>query len=764
MLKKLLIITAILNFYVFVTLPISADTSVSAVVPPKTDNFQFIFSSNDGATTFPKQQTLTYTITYGAKSSAAFSSYTTITAEFTQDTINGTHVLDYVFGSATKAYQNAPPVVDLTTRKITWTIPSLPPGVMDQKVSFQLRTNSDYSGTQPVNFSVKALLGNSFVSFPEQNIYQTLDPNFTPAPQSSSTTPTPAPQAPPSPSPAPYVAPTLAVSDVFFNTISDTKSEISVHTTLPAKISVFYGTSPTNLPKSFATGDFSTFTKALLDDLKPNTTYYTRISAVDTSGNKTTSEIFTFHTAPTPPVVEINKSTAILTSGGNILNTVLQESSAHTNIQTLLPNLAAYEITYAVPPSLKIKNLEAVVRNKHVLGINTYAYAQESNIVRIAMVEKGPGVYYAKLPPLTLPGDYEVYIRVTETTGNLYEQKVSDILISPPLRVLERKTNIPLDDARLYFYFYNTQTKKFEAISSAFGNITNPVFADVNGVVHTVLPKGRYKVNVSTLFHKSLTREFILAANNDYPTIYLEKSPFDAVAFLQYFGNAVFDFGSNISAYVNGLSASLRYFNVLAFLVLAISIFLGFLFFSFRSLIPLTRLPILLYHHLHHTIFQKAVIFGKVISPENMPLSLANVYLVDNNEKILSTATTSRQGIFTLKNPEGMYTHLHIIHEGYEELHTPIAEENNATYILIENPEVKREIRKGLLRSLQTVFGFCFEAILGLSLLLEAAFLSHFGLIKTLPFFILSLANIALWIFYTKRTVKTHLDRRVGTR
>jgi len=67
-------------------------------------------------------------------------------------------VLNYIVDSATTAYGGTQPVIDTVNRTIAWTIASLPAETTDQSVSFMLITNSNYSASQKVGFTIGAYL------------------------------------------------------------------------------------------------------------------------------------------------------------------------------------------------------------------------------------------------------------------------------------------------------------------------------------------------------------------------------------------------------------------------------------------------------------------------------------------------------------------------------------------------------------------------------------------------------------------------------
>src|SRR5438105_1730372 len=86
--------------------PVNNNMSVSAVVPPGLQNYQFAITASEGGTVNQNTE-IAYQITYGADEDAGVGPPTTITANWRRDTgIDGTHLFEYVTGSAENAFGN----------------------------------------------------------------------------------------------------------------------------------------------------------------------------------------------------------------------------------------------------------------------------------------------------------------------------------------------------------------------------------------------------------------------------------------------------------------------------------------------------------------------------------------------------------------------------------------------------------------------------------------------------------------------------------
>src|SRR5258706_4825952 len=300
--KFILIFLATL--FLFKAVVIFADTNFTAFVPPKSSNFQFTLDSDNKDQILNQGISIPYTITYGASVSAGTNSDNTISVDYSDDLISGINVFDYITGTASNGYGNSIPVLDIITRKIPWQILSLPPGIIDQLLTFNMRTNGDYRGESTVNFKVKADMNNQYATFSQLELAKTYA-YATPTPGA---TPTIFPTTSPAPTPS-----SSGITDVFFNGVSNNSGEISVTTNSPSKIAVYYGTKINSLT-SVQTASFSTTTKIILDDLKPDTIYCIRITSVDEEWNRTTSEIFTFQTAKVPSLTKSTKSIIVRSS------------------------------------------------------------------------------------------------------------------------------------------------------------------------------------------------------------------------------------------------------------------------------------------------------------------------------------------------------------------------------------------------------------------------------------------------------------------
>jgi hypothetical protein len=747
----------------------SINVTASVSIPPQASDFQFTFNSTDGKNSVQQNQTLSYQITYGSKSTAGLTTNITLIADWSNDTTSdGTHILDYVASSATNGYNASSPVVDLTNRTITWTITSFPVGVTDQTVSFQLETNQNYTQAQSIPFTIKAKMSNQYVSLTDLTITQNYqyysssstssNPTNTPIPQNVSLTPTA------------ILTPSLILSPLYFNRVTFTEitensTQILITTSVPTTISISYGTSSTNFTKSITTGNYTPQNTVKLDGLSSATVYYLQINANDGNGGQKNSDIFTFTTAQLSEPPHVDKNLGIITSEGTILSTQIGNTiSTSPQIPILSPG-TIYEIVYTLQQIYSPKSINAVIRNKYILGVNTFSSNTNNDEIVVPMTKKSSGIYVADIQAF-LNGVYEVYVRLTDTKGNLLEQKISEIKIVKPFTVLDAQTHMPIIDARVYFYSYNTKTKTFISLPTIITDKSkNPSYTNQQGEIHIVLPPDSYKADVTSFGYNKKTVTFILSQTNQqgFPIVFLQKNIQNPLNFVRYVINTTTDVYSNSSIFLQAISLSFRFFNLLEILVIISFISLAFYAFSLRMHIAFSHLPGLFLYYLHKTANQhkKAYFIGIITDSHNKPLSQVNIDIIDGKTKILIVHTkTNKFGKFYMKNicVKGIFSLL-ITKEGYqpEELVTTFKQclAKESLHIILKSAYTHENIFRPLIIELVEHFiGLAFEFFLLVSIVLEFFFLFSFGFWKTLPFFLLSIINIFLWVFFLYEHVR----------
>ncbi|HSA84009.1 MAG TPA: fibronectin type III domain-containing protein, partial [Patescibacteria group bacterium] len=580
--------------------PEQKNISVTAEVGPQARDYQLSISSPTTTHTLKQETIVHYIITYGASSSAAFTTPLTITANWkASDAQSNLPILDYVAGSGSKGYGNTTPIVDLTSRTITWNLPAIPAGTVNQQISFDVKINTNYTGANAIPFTIRATMANSYMTKPEVSLAKeyNYDEDF-----QFDTNPTPT----PTPSIAQTVPPVLApptsslITNFSFTTITDDTTSILIDTNKTVQARIMYGTSSRSLTQSISTPQSNLRNRITIDDLKPATIYYFRILLKDQAGAESTSEIFTFTTAESSVPPDVTDNIIVMTSGGNILLSDIQRTNGRADSVALLTPDTDYEVNYVLSKPLALQKIEAIVRTK-VLGLTSQVYASDqTTTIVIPMIEKSPSSYVASLKSLS-PGLFEVSVRITDIYGNINEQKVAELKIMSYLTILEEGTTNPISESRVFFTYYTMQTKQFEPLPPhLFINIDNPSYSDETGVVKINLPAGTYQAAVNAFGYTQQEITFTLGAQTgeDFPTIFLHKDPANPVGYLQYYGNAVRDLFTNMSLVVNNLATNVRFFNLIATFIITITIFFTFVFFVFRTRVYPRHLFPYVSHHL----------------------------------------------------------------------------------------------------------------------------------------------------------------------
>ncbi len=736
------------------------DFSVTAIVPPSQGDFQFNFAS-DGQTTVPQRTVLNYEVTYGAQASAGTDTETTITIDFRDDEApGGSHVLDYVIGSASTAYGGVVPVVDLLNRTITWTIPALPAGTTNQTVTFQLRTNENYTEPDPVSFTTRARLSNDFITFPDQTETQTYQfdlslvtptPTLTPIPSLTPTptmtpTPTPGPTSTPGPQPtaipAPTTAPTptpaqkpnnVSILDVRFDRITDSSTDVTVNTNRPAQVTVLYGTDESSLNRTAISSAFARSNTLTISQLNPSTRYYFQVVAIDSSGQSIRSEIFTFTTAAKSTVPQAQNDAVVIKSGETVLLSRILNQEANNNF-VILPTTAEYQVFYTFTKPQQASSIEIVVSGPD--GIDR----------RVKMATKDSITYVAHLRTGKI-GTYNVLMYQSDQKGNIMSRKISDFKSGPPIRILESELNTPLADARAALSIFNTKSNAFEPLDMIF-------YSNSIGEVSPVLLPGRYKVDVSAWGYGQKSVEFTLgsAQGEEYPTVRLKKNPFDLTYLINTFYDWSKEFLNTSTSLFKNLSSSVRLFYFVGAVALLSITGLAMLLFQLRTDIPWKNFFPYFFFGLavagrkHY----EAYIYGFIIDEKKNPITGVRIEVADiKTGQILAHGMTNKIGRFAIRNVfDKPYLKLIVTKEGFikKELTSATDTKKESMVTLYTKDHVQIPNILGF----KHVAGELFEFTLFVSFLLELMFLFSFGVAMTLPFFLISLFNLLLWIMYTK--------------
>ncbi len=778
--KSLLFFICILQFLFSFFSSAAAQTttnlSVTATVPAQPTDFQAALSSSTTGSPFPQNTEITYQISYGSILSYSVGKIT-VQADWSLGTVEGSStptvdLLDYVVGSSSNGYNSTPAVVDTVNKKISWTISNFPANTIDQTVSFKIKTNSSYTGSSQVNFSVKARVIGPGTQTADSTVtrgykYVNASPTATPTPGPTATpapgptsTPAPGPTATPGPTltPTPSLNNPLTITRVEVRTISAHDARVFIQTSSRSTLTLNYGKSPSALTQILKGTSLASQQELTIPDLDPNTAYYFKINAIGESGPSVKSDIFTFKSALSSEPAKIDAQSVVVVSSNIILFNPQQNGQGIA----VIPNNTSYSFrfTLAQQPA-PITNLRVIVRNKQVLGIQE-AQASEPNEQTNTVVEISPGVYSVLLKSSPTPGYYEVIIRMADANGNITENRLFDLKVTGKLTVLEQRTNKPIENVQILLYLFNQTRHGYQPISPEIFPIKNPSYTDKNGTISFPLPQGKYRAGITALGYTQKTVDFSVGPNpgEDYPTVYLEKKAFNLAASITYYGTIVGDWISLTKDYIKNLSNSSRFFELEAILTIGFFVYLTVLSFSSRIRIPLHSFFSHFYHHIRlSSLNQKEVqtLSGKIIDGrKKTPLGLADVFLINRlNEKILTHTKTPTDGFFSLSLQPGLAFKIMIVKDGYKPAVFTQSEIEkigiNKLVLTIQKTRITKAFREEIMLYFEKVFGLWFEALLIFSAVLELALGYSLGWTKALPFIIISFVNVTLWILHLIR-------------
>jgi hypothetical protein len=363
-------------------------------------------------------------------------------------------------------------------------------------------------------------------------------------------------------------------------------------------MTLYYGVSQNNLNKNISFTNYSTSQIFALEDLLPNTQYFFQIKTTDSQGKTIVSDIFTFTTSIAPPA-EIAENSIVVVSKNNVIyDQVSPGTSGKLDNYIVIPTNTNFQFKFSFKTNQIIRKAKIIVRKKanakvkrQVLGINNFAKEAEAATNNVSLIEIKPGVFTATVKSSIEPGNYDLLVSFEDENGNLSEQQLANIRVTQPFTVVE-KNNLdqPIEGARVFLSVYSSTQRLYVPLSSSGLNINNPLFTDHHGFVDFVLPKGKYKVNVTNLGYKEKTVEFSIEDSDqtNYPIITLEKDSFNVITFANYFYNGFNDvFLSTTALYFSYLNVSLRFFDLIAASILLSFVAITLFAFSKKHHIPL---------------------------------------------------------------------------------------------------------------------------------------------------------------------------------
>ena len=523
---------------------------VSATVQPlSTDGSVVISASPSTSTTLIRGDEAVITLTY--QSTLASSQNMEIVASWDKGYLAGSPTSEvtavtYKVGSATNTDTSVAPVVDLTNRTITWTVPSVTPNIA-HTVSFTLTTSSSLTSITPLVVQavranatlINTSLATSSLSY-NINFYiaNTVTPTSAPGP-----TATPTPSTTTSETTTTTEITSLVISNVAMRTIAKDAAKLILTTSREASYTLFYGLEPKKLTNTIVGLDEATQHSIEIVNLAPSTKYYFRIVAKAIDGSQATSDIFTFTTADADQLVNILFGTVLWKQLP--LASVVDQSIGGTaglsaeNTLLFVPMLKPLVFTFRFDHPERISSATVRIQDSRVLGISTYAPAV--HLYETQLLESLPGYFTGELSVPASPGLYHVFLEVSDISHGVKTQELPyDVYVSSPLRVTDKKTGKPIENARVNILRYEEYRKVFTPLEKLipYNPLTNE-----RGEVDIALPQGSYIYEVSAPGYISFRKEVRFDNNQtDYPHFELESAPFlvgTIAKQLSSFGNAM---------------------------------------------------------------------------------------------------------------------------------------------------------------------------------------------------------------------------------
>jgi hypothetical protein len=483
-----------------------------------------------------------------------------------------------------------------------------------------------------------------------------------------------------------------------------------------------------------------------LTDLSANTQYF---FTVVLPNQKPLSDVFTFKTAVSDSTATIDSDTLILISDNVVLFDPFDEQT-QKNPVVVIPAGDPFQVKFGFRDKQKVKKVQIFIQNNRVLGISTSLFPQadaagfNTNMIKIKNNE-----YSGRLKAPEEPGFYQLFAKIYDENGNLSEEKVVNIRSSRPLTILNGNGK-PVEGAEVNLEYFDTSERRFLPISSQSLSIQNPSYSSYNGVVHVTLPQAQYRATIDAFGYKHKTVIFTIGPgkNQDYPEITLEKEPVSLWGLSKYYAQTFIDITGATIMTIFSMAHSPRVFDFMALSISFITFILLAVFVMSKSYHKLKFLPSLVSRMNSQ---KKEVISGKIVSSDAIPIARATIHIMDSNNTLVSTTYSGKGGLFSLQFNPGLS--LHIIKEGFKEKDIPGGEisPNQPLTVKLETHESGvLATTKSFRHFVRGICGMAFELLLVFGILFELLILVVSNPLKTIPFVLLAIFNLFLWVVYKR--------------
>jgi hypothetical protein len=208
----------------------------------------------------------------------------------------------------------------------------------------------------------------------------------------------------------------------------------------------------------------------------------------------------------------------------------------------------------------------------------------------------------------------------------------------------------------------------------------------------------------------------------------------------------------DVTEMVDEATNSIRFFNFIATSAVGSSVLLSAFLFSIRTGIQWKELfPFALFGlYIAFKKHKQAYIYGIVTGHDNKPMSGARIELIElKSQTVITHTITNKSGRFAVKNTfKQEYIKLIASKDGFAESEQIIETDGQEPVKINIEPHASRPAL--LPGGFKHVAGELFELAILLSMLFELVFLFSFGIERTLPFFVISVFNLILWIFFQR--------------